>query len=46
MMNMGIGKMKNWVVNKVFKGWTAHRSDLDFSQKTFNELWKEQAGQS
>jgi L-lactate dehydrogenase complex protein LldF len=46
MMNMGNGKMKNWVVNKVFKGWTAHRSDLDFSQKTFNELWKEQAGQS
>jgi len=41
MMNMGNGKMKNWVVNKVFKGWTAHRSDLDFSQKTFNELWKE-----
>jgi L-lactate dehydrogenase complex protein LldF len=41
MMNMGNGKMKNWVVNKVFKGWTAHRSDLDFSQKTFNELWRE-----
>jgi L-lactate dehydrogenase complex protein LldF len=45
MMNIGSGRMKNWVVNKVFKGWTAHRSDLDFSQKTFNELWKEQAGQ-
>ena len=42
MMNMGNGKMKNWVVNKVYKGWTAHRSDLDFSGKTFNELWKEQ----
>lgn len=42
MMNMGNGRMKNWVVNKVFKGWTAHRSELDFSQKTFNELWKEQ----
>ena len=41
MMNMGNGKMKNWVVNKVYKGWTAHRSDLDFSGKTFNELWKE-----
>lgn len=41
MMNMGNGKMKNWVVNKVFKGWTAHRADLDFSQKTFNERWKE-----
>ena len=41
LMNMGNRKMKNWVVNKVFKGWTAHRGDLDFSQKTFNELWKE-----
>lgn len=41
MMNMGNGKMKNWVVNKVFKGWSIHRSELDFSQKTFNELWKE-----
>jgi L-lactate dehydrogenase complex protein LldF len=42
MMNMGNGKLKNWVVNKVFKGWTTHRSDLDFSLKTFNEMWKEQ----
>ena len=41
MMNIGNGKMKNWVVNKVFKGWSMHRSELDFSQKTFNELWKE-----
>ncbi len=41
MMNMGNGKMKNWVVNKVFKGWTQHRSSLNFSQKTFNEMWKE-----
>lgn len=41
LMNMGNGKMKNWVVNKVFKGWTAHRADLEFSQKTFSEMWKE-----
>jgi L-lactate dehydrogenase complex protein LldF len=41
MMNMGNRKIKNWMVNKVFKGWTAHRADLDFSEKTFNELWKE-----
>jgi len=38
---MGNRKIKNWMVNKVFKGWTAHRADLDFSEKTFNELWKE-----
>lgn len=42
LMNMGNGKLKNWVVNKVFKGWTTHRSELHFSQKTFNELWKEE----
>jgi L-lactate dehydrogenase complex protein LldF len=42
MMNMGNGNLKNWVVNKVFKGWTTHRTDLNFSQKTFNEMWKEQ----
>ncbi len=40
MMNMGSGKTKNWVVNKVFKGWTAHRADLNFTQKTFNEMWQ------
>lgn len=46
LMNAGNGKMKNWVVNKVFQGWTAHRSELDFSAKTFNELWKEEANNS
>ncbi len=42
LMNMGNKKMKNWMVNKVFRNWTAHRADLDFSQKTFNERWKEE----
>ncbi|MEO8109028.1 MAG: LutB/LldF family L-lactate oxidation iron-sulfur protein [Ginsengibacter sp.] len=41
MMNMGSGSMKNMVVNKMFKGWNKHRSDLNFSKKTFNEMWKE-----
>jgi L-lactate dehydrogenase complex protein LldF len=40
MMNLGNGKLKNWVVNKMFKGWNTHRSDLNFSGKTFNQLWK------
>jgi L-lactate dehydrogenase complex protein LldF len=40
-MNRGNGKVKNWVVNKIFKGWTRHRSDLDFSEKTFNQMWEE-----
>ncbi len=41
MMNMGNGKLKNKIVNKIFKAWTAQRTELDFSAKTFNEMWKE-----
>ncbi|MGG9971069.1 LutB/LldF family L-lactate oxidation iron-sulfur protein [Ferruginibacter sp. SUN002] len=41
-MNMGNGNLKNKVVNGLFKGWKQNRSDLDFSKKTFNEMWKEQ----
>lgn len=41
MMNMGSGGLKNTVVNKMFNGWNKHRSDLNFSKKTFNEMWKE-----
>lgn len=44
MMNMGNGKMKNWLINKVFKSWTTHRSDLNFSEKTFNQMWEERKG--
>jgi len=40
-MNMGNGSIKNKVVNNIFKGWTKRRSDMDFSKKTFNELWRE-----
>jgi L-lactate dehydrogenase complex protein LldF len=41
MMNMANGKIKNKVVNKLFKGWSEHRSELKFSDKTFNQMWKE-----
>lgn len=41
-MNMGNGELKNKIVNSLFKGWAKNRSNLDFSQKTFNEMWKEQ----
>lgn len=41
LMNMGNGSLKNKLVNKVFTAWTDYRGDLDFSKKTFNELWKE-----
>jgi len=40
-MNMSNGNMKSKVVNKLFKGWNKDRSDLQFSNKTFNEMWKE-----
>jgi L-lactate dehydrogenase complex protein LldF len=40
LMNMGNQKMKNWMVGKAFKAWTAHREALDFSAKTFNEQWR------
>jgi L-lactate dehydrogenase complex protein LldF len=43
MMNMGNGKLKNLFVNKIFKGWQKNRSELQFTQKTFNEMWKERA---
>jgi L-lactate dehydrogenase complex protein LldF len=39
-MNSGNSTLKNQIVNKLFKGWTMHRADLNFSAKTFNELWK------
>lgn len=41
MMNMGNQRLKNWMVNRLFSGWTTHRAGLEFSSKTFNEQWKE-----
>ncbi len=41
MMNMGSGRLKNWMINKVFTAWTSQRHNLNFSQKTFNEMWAE-----
>ncbi len=41
MMNMGNRNIKNWLINRMFKGWTTYRSDLDFPNKTFNQRWKE-----
>ncbi|NIM34934.1 MAG: iron-sulfur cluster-binding protein [Hydrotalea flava] len=43
MMNTGNGKLKTKMVHRLFKDWTKHRTALQFSPKTFNELWKEQA---
>ena len=42
LMNQGNAPIKNWVINKMFKGWSDKRSPLEFPKKTFNQLWKEQ----
>lgn len=44
MMNMGSSGLKNWMVKKAFKGWTAHRDELEFAPKTFNQRWKTERG--
>ena len=44
LMNMGSGKIKNWVVNTLVKGWKEHRSEMEFPKKSFNQLWKEKYG--
>ena len=46
MMNLGNGDLKNKVVNGLFKGWKENRTDLVFSKKTFNEMWKDRFSQS
>jgi L-lactate dehydrogenase complex protein LldF len=40
-LNLGNSKMKNKIVNKLFTSWTASRGDLNFTEKTFNQLWKD-----
>lgn len=44
MMNLGNGKLKNAVVNGLFVDWKRNRGNLDFSGKTFNEMWKDKKG--
>jgi L-lactate dehydrogenase complex protein LldF len=41
LMNAAGSKIKNRVVNKLLKGWTAHRGEMKFPQKSFNQLWHE-----
>jgi len=46
MMNMGGPRIKNWMVNRAFKAWTAHRDELNFAPQTFNQRWKAERGKS
>ena len=41
LMNQGNATIKNWVINKMFKGWSNQRAPLEFPKKTFNHLWIE-----
>jgi L-lactate dehydrogenase complex protein LldF len=40
-MNVGTRSMKNWIVNTLVKGWKLHRSELEFPQKSFNQMWRD-----
>jgi L-lactate dehydrogenase complex protein LldF len=40
-MNIANGKLKSWVVNRFVKDWKKGRSEIQFPQKSFNQLWKE-----
>ncbi len=42
MMNMGSGSLKTKIVNRLFKNWGKYHAPLEFSKKTFNEMWKEE----
>lgn len=44
LMNAGNSRIKNWIVNKLLKGWKEHRGDMEFPKKSFNRLWKEKYG--
>lgn len=43
-MNVAGSSTKNWIVNALVKGWSEHRSKLEFPKKSFNQLWKEKYG--
>jgi L-lactate dehydrogenase complex protein LldF len=41
LMNQGNATIKNWVINKMFKGWANQRAPLSFPKKTFNQMYLE-----
>ena len=41
LMNTGSGKFKSNMVNKMFKSWSKDGGEITFSNKTFNQMWKE-----
>ncbi len=41
LMNAGNSKIKNFVINSFAKDWTRYRGNLNFPEKSFNQLWRE-----
>ncbi len=42
LMNLGSGSLKTKIVNRLFKNWDKYHAPLEFSPKTFNQMWKEE----
>jgi len=45
-MNIGSGRLKSWMVNTFVKDWKKGHNNIEFPQKSFNQLWREQHGKS
>ena len=43
---MGTGPFKSNMIGLLFPSWGKQRSNLAFSKKTFNEMWKEKNNQA
>jgi L-lactate dehydrogenase complex protein LldF len=41
LMNQGKAKIKSWMIHQFMKSWTKNRGDLQFPEKSFNQLWRE-----
>jgi len=45
LLKLANSKTKNWVVNKVFNAWTDGHAPLEFAEKGFAELFREEGGE-
>ena len=41
-MNLGTGRLKSWMVNTFVKDWKKGHDAIQFPQKSFNQMWREQ----
>lgn len=42
LMNTGSGRLKGWMVNTFVKSWKKGHDEIQFPQKSFNQLWRAQ----